>query len=77
MFKVIGTSGDSKLGGDDFDQLLLNHILSFYPDLEKNDLSYNDLILLTKECKTIKEKFQSIDNFQVEFEIKGKKKKKK
>ena len=75
MFKVIGTSGDSKLGGDDFDQLLLNHVLSFYPDLEKNDLSYNDLILLTKECKTIKEKFQSIDNFQLEFEIKGKKKK--
>ena len=75
MFKVIGTSGDSKLGGDDFDQLLLNHILSFYPDLEKNDLSYNDLIHLTKECKTIKEKFQSIDNFQLEFEIKGKKKK--
>ena len=75
MFKVIGTSGDSKLGGDDFDQLLLNHILSFYPDLEKKDLSYNDLILLTKECKTIKEKFQSTENFQVEFEIKGKKKK--
>ena len=75
LFKVIGTSGDSKLGGDDFDQLLLNHILSFYPDLEKNDLSYNDLIHLTKECKTIKEKFQSIDNFQLEFEIKGKKKK--
>ena len=75
LFKVIGTSGDSKLGGDDFDQLLLDHVLSFYPDLEKNDLSYDDLILLTKECKTIKEKFQSIDNFQLEFEIKGKKKK--
>ena len=75
LFKVIGTSGDSKLGGDDFDQLLLDHVLSFYPDLEKNDLSYDDLIHLTKECKTIKEKFQSIDNFQLEFEIKGKKKK--
>ena len=75
LFKVIGTSGDSKLGGDDFDQLLLDHVLSFYPDLEKNDLSYDDLILLTKECKAIKEKFQSIDNFQLEFEIKGKKKK--
>ena len=75
LFKVIGTSGDSKLGGDDFDQLLLDHVLSFYPDLEKNNLSYHDIILLTKECKAIKEKFQSIDNFQLEFEIKGKKKK--
>ena len=28
LFKVIGTSGDSKLGGDDFDHLLLDYILN-------------------------------------------------
>ena len=27
VFKVIGTSGDSKLGGDDFDELLLDYII--------------------------------------------------
>ena len=28
LFKVIGTSGDSKLGGDDFDELLLDYIMN-------------------------------------------------
>ena len=32
LFKVIGTSGDAKLGGDDLDQLLLDYILNTYFD---------------------------------------------
>ena len=43
VFKVIGTSGDSKLGGDDFDELLLDYIISENFKLTKDDLSSHDL----------------------------------
>ena len=39
LFKVIGTSGDSKLGGDDFDHLLLDYILNKNFNIKKNELS--------------------------------------
>ncbi|MBD23038.1 MAG: Fe-S protein assembly chaperone HscA [Alphaproteobacteria bacterium] len=75
LFKVIGTSGDSKLGGDDFDELLLDHIISENFTITKNELSNHELTYLLKECKLIKEKSQSDDNFISEISINGKKKK--
>ncbi len=75
LFKVIGTSGDSKLGGDDFDELLLDHIISENFTITKNELSNHELTYLLKECKLIKEKSQLDDNFISEISINGKKKK--
>ena len=51
VFKVIGTSGDSKLGGDDFDELLLDYIIRENFKLTKDDLSSHDLRHLIKSVK--------------------------
>ncbi len=75
VFKVIGTSGDSKLGGDDFDELLLDYIISENFKLTKDDLSSHDLRHLIRQCKSIKEKSQTIDTFFTELKVQEQKKK--
>ena len=75
LFKVIGTSGDSKLGGDDFDHLLLDYILNKNFNIKKNQLSNQEINHLKKVCKSIKEKSQEIDTFFEEIKIKNEKKK--
>ena len=72
LFKVIGTSGDAKLGGDDLDQLLLDYILNTYFDPIKNDLSHSEILSL-KASKSIKENLQSVNNIVAEVTIKNKK----
>ena len=72
LFKVIGTSGDSKLGGDDFDELLLDYIMNKKFSISKSDLSKHEFTYLSKECKNIKEKSQSIDSFFAELVVKKK-----
>ncbi len=74
LFKVIGTSGDAKLGGDDLDQLLLDYILNTYFDPIKNDLSHSEILSLKKASKSIKENLQSVNNIVAEVTIKNKKK---
>ena len=75
VFKVIGTSGDSKLGGDDFDELLLDYIIRENFKLTKDDLSSHDLNHLIRQCKSIKEKSQTIDTFFTELKVQEQKKK--
>ena len=74
LFKVIGTSGDAKLGGDDLDQLLLDYILNTHFESIKNDLSHGEKVSLKRASKSIKEKLQSVNKIVVEIIIKNKKK---
>ena len=74
LFKVIGTSGDAKLGGDDLDQLLLDYILNTYFGQIKNDLSQSEILSLKKASKSIKENLQSVNSIVAEVTIKNKKK---
>ncbi len=39
VFEVLATSGDTHLGGDDFDQVIVNHILANFKSKEGIDLS--------------------------------------
>ena len=57
LFKVIGTSGDAKLGGDDLDQLLLDYILNTHFESIKNDLSHDLKVSLKRASKSIKENY--------------------
>ena len=53
IFEVLATNGDTFLGGDDFDQAIVNHWLEVYK-IDKNDLSINEiqsLRLMAEEAK--------------------------
>jgi molecular chaperone HscA len=49
VFKVLSTKGDTCLGGDDFDRLLVKHLINNYPHLSK--LRNNELYQLAKILK--------------------------
>ena len=50
IFKVLATGGDTNLGGDDFDNLLLDYVLTKY-SLKSSEENYNQLIELIKKIK--------------------------
>ena len=55
IFRVLGTGGNSKLGGDDLDILFAESILKKYFSVNLNEVD-NDLKVKTiKKCKSIKE----------------------
>ena len=55
IFRVLGTGGNSKLGGDDLDVLFAESILKKYFSVNLNEVD-NDLKVKTiKKCKSIKE----------------------
>ena len=55
IFRVLGTGGNSKLGGDDLDFLFAESILKKYFSVNLNEVD-NDLKVKTiKKCKSIKE----------------------
>ena len=74
LFKVVGTSGDANLGGDDFDNLILEELILKDLKIKKEDIADNDLKVLLKEAKLIKEKSQETKNFTASLIINGEKK---
>lgn len=56
VFKVLGTSGDTFLGGDDFDNLLIDHVAERFLEKEKIDLRGNPMSLqrLRDACEKAK-----------------------
>ena len=74
LFKVVGTSGDPNLGGDDFDNLILEELVLRGLKTKKKDLADNELRVLLKESKLIKEKSQETKNFTASFIVNGEKK---
>jgi molecular chaperone DnaK len=62
IFEVISTNGDTHLGGDDFDQSLLNHVASMFQrdngiDLRKDPMS---LQRLQEACEKAKKELSSL-----------------
>jgi molecular chaperone DnaK len=45
VFEVVSTNGDTQLGGDDFDQALINHILEEFKSKEGIDLAKDEMAL--------------------------------
>jgi molecular chaperone HscA len=70
VFKVIGVSGNSALGGDDIDHIILDEIINKCDISNLDDSQKQNLRLISKE---IKESFTSLDKIDQEFEVSDKK----
>ena len=69
VFKVLGTSGDPILGGDDFDLLYANYLVkkNFHTELEKIDIQEQKRFI---GCvKKIKENFDLKNNFEEDLTL--------
>ena len=56
IFKVIGSGGDSKLGGDDFDKLFASEIVKHFFNETFSEISIKDQRFILNKCKLLKEK---------------------
>ncbi len=70
VFKVIGVGGNSALGGDDFDHLILNKIIA---ENHLENLSILDLQNLKLAAKQIKENLTHQDSSTIEVNLKNQK----
>ena len=55
IFRVLGTGGNSKLGGDDLDVLFAESILKKYFSVNLNEVDNDQKVKTIKKCKSIKE----------------------
>ena len=55
IFRVLGTGGNSKLGGDDLDILFAESILKKYFSVNLNEVDNDQKVKTIKKCKSIKE----------------------
>ena len=64
VFKVLGTSGDPVLGGDDFDLLYASHLAKKNFDLDLNKVDVQERKRFIGYVKKIKENFELKNNFE-------------
>lgn len=64
VFKVLGTSGDPVLGGDDFDLLYASYLAKKNFDLDLNKVDVQERKRFIGYVKKIKENFESKNNFE-------------
>ena len=64
VFKVLGTSGDPVLGGDDFDFLYSSYLAKKNFDLDLNKVDVQERKRFIGYVKKIKENFESKNNFE-------------
>ena len=64
VFKVLGTSGDPVLGGDDFDLLYASYLAKKNFDLDLNKVDIQERKRFIDYVKKIKENFESKNNFE-------------
>ena len=64
VFKVLGTSGDPVLGGDDFDLLYASYLAKKNFDLDLNKVDIQERKRFIGYVKKIKENFESKNNFE-------------
>ncbi len=69
IFKVIATSGDPNLGGDDFDTLFAKWLVDKYFSVNFDDLREKEKFKLVKKCKLFKEKLSNTQNFKEELKV--------
>ncbi|KZN28721.1 chaperone protein HscA [Pseudoalteromonas luteoviolacea S2607] len=66
VFEVLATGGDSSLGGDDFDALLVEH---FKAELNLSDLTPHELRLLIEKAKACKEALSGYEKVNVKLPL--------
>ncbi len=71
VFEVLSTAGDTALGGDDFDDLLLELLLEKSGISTTASLSANTLRALKTEAKSLKELLSEHDQVKVDFSYDG------
>lgn len=73
MFEVLATSGDTHLGGEDFDSLLVEYISKEIKKKLKKDVSKNDQVLrrLRTECEKVKRTLSSTKETSLEVNVEG------
>ena len=67
VFEVIATNGDTHLGGDDFDQAIIDYILEDFKNNEGIDLSKDEMAL--QRVKKVAEEAKKELSTSIEFEI--------
>lgn len=70
FFEVISTSGDTHLGGDDFDQRILEHFTRIYKEKNKVDLTQNKAAVakLKLEIEKAKRELSTVHEATIEIE---------
>jgi molecular chaperone HscA len=69
VFKVLGTSGDPVLGGDDFDLLYASYLAKKNFDLDLNKVDIQERKRFIGYVKKIKENFESKNNFEENIKL--------
>ena len=62
IFRVIGSGGDARLGGDDLDVLFAKSILKKYFSIDLNEINNDLKVKIIKKCQSIKENFLNKKN---------------
>ena len=70
MFEVKATAGDTHLGGEDFDNILLKHFTQEFKRKHKHDISDNKRSVrrLKTACERLKRTLSSVTNATIELE---------
>ncbi|MDZ7868876.1 MAG: Fe-S protein assembly chaperone HscA [Rheinheimera sp.] len=68
VFEVLATGGDSALGGDDFDHLVLSHLKQ---QAGLAELSHQQLRQLLQLSREIKEAISSVDSYSYQLDVAG------
>lgn len=70
MFEVKSTAGDTHLGGEDFDNILLNHFITEFKRKHKKDISENKRSVrrLKTACEKLKRTLSSVTNATIELD---------
>ncbi|KZN51877.1 Fe-S protein assembly chaperone HscA [Pseudoalteromonas luteoviolacea] len=68
VFEVLATGGDSSLGGDDFDAVLVEH---FKSTLQLSELTPQELRLLIQKAKACKEALSGYETVNVKLELRA------
>merc|ERR1712196_150819 len=70
VFEVVATSGDTHLGGEDFDQRLIKHFMEIFKTKSGVDMSKDKKALqkLRKECEKAKRALSSTSSVQLRVE---------
>ena len=69
IFKVIATSGDPNLGGDDLMIFICKWLVDEYFVLDFDDLNKQEKFKLVKQCKLFKEELSNSQAFLQKLEV--------
>ena len=69
IFKVIATSGDPNLGGDDFDILYAKWLVKKYFKIDFDSLNKKEKLKLVKKSKLLKEKLFESQSFNEKLKV--------